>query len=88
MLRKNNMALGASLENTVVFDANGNSINDDGLRCVNEPVRHKILDIIGDLALCQGEIVGRYDGFCSSHKINNLILRELFNDDSNYAILE
>lgn len=77
-LRKNNLAIGASLENTIVFDDSGIPINKNGLRYSNEPVRHKILDIIGDLSMAQCDIVGRYDGFCPGHQINNLLLIELF----------
>jgi len=49
-LRGANRARGASLENTVVLDENG-VMNPDGLRCPDEFVRHKVLDLIGDLAL-------------------------------------
>lgn len=79
-LRKNNLALGASLENTIVFDDNGIPINKNGLRYSNEPIRHKILDVIGDLSLSQYEIIGRYDGFCPGHQLNNQLLVELFRD--------
>lgn len=85
-LRKNGLAIGASLENTVVFNENGFPIEGCRLRYENEPVRHKILDAIGDLSLCQCEIVGRYVAFCPGHGINNLLLRELFKDESNYEL--
>lgn len=86
-LRKDNLALGASLENTLVLDNQGKPMNKDGFRYVNEPIRHKILDIIGDLSLAQYKIIGQYDGFCSGHKINNILLLELFKDRSNFEIL-
>ena len=47
-LKKNNLALGGSLENAVVVGADG-PLNPEGLRYPDEFVRHKILDIIGDL---------------------------------------
>ena len=87
-LRKNHLALGASLDNTIVFDNNGCSINEDGLRLPNEPIRHKVLDVIGDLSLAQCNIKARFDSFCPSHKINNVILRALFEKSDNYEILE
>jgi UDP-3-O-[3-hydroxymyristoyl] N-acetylglucosamine deacetylase len=77
-LRQHKLALGASLENTVVFDNNGAAMNEKGLRYNNEPERHKILDVIGDLSLLQCELIGRYDGFCPGHGINNQLLFELF----------
>lgn len=84
-LRKNNLAVGASLDNTVVFDNAGRSLNPEGLRYPNEPVRHKVLDIIGDLSLSQYEIIGRYEAFCPGHNLNNLLLRELFMDNANFV---
>jgi len=43
-------ALGASFENSVVFDET-RLLNTEGLRYSDECVRHKVLDVIGDLAL-------------------------------------
>ncbi|MDR1362171.1 MAG: UDP-3-O-acyl-N-acetylglucosamine deacetylase [Holosporaceae bacterium] len=86
-LKRNHLALGSSLENTVVFDTNGLPLNESGLRFVNEPVRHKILDAAGDLALSGYRIHGQYDGFCSGHQLNNLLLRELFSSEKNYEIV-
>lgn len=86
-LRKNNLALGSSLENTVVFNNDGKPINKGGLRYENEHVRHKILDIVGDFSLSQYRIIGQYDGFCSGHQINNMLLFELFKDESNFEII-
>ncbi|MDR0632139.1 MAG: UDP-3-O-acyl-N-acetylglucosamine deacetylase [Holosporaceae bacterium] len=87
-LRKNNLAKGASLDNCVVFDDVGRPINKEGLRLPNEPVRHKILDVIGDLSLTRCNIVGRFDGFCPSHRINNRLLHALFEKDTNYEITQ
>ncbi|MGB2913624.1 MAG: UDP-3-O-acyl-N-acetylglucosamine deacetylase, partial [Pyrinomonadaceae bacterium] len=50
MLRKANLALGGSLDNAIVLTAEG-MLNETPLRYADEFVRHKILDIIGDLAL-------------------------------------
>ena len=47
-LKKNNLALGGSLENAIVVGKDG-PLNPEGLRYPDEFVRHKILDIIGDL---------------------------------------
>jgi UDP-3-O-[3-hydroxymyristoyl] N-acetylglucosamine deacetylase/3-hydroxyacyl-[acyl-carrier-protein] dehydratase len=48
-LRARGLALGASLENTVVLDDTG--VMNDGLRCPDEFLRHKVGDLVGDLAL-------------------------------------
>ena len=47
-IRKNNLALGASLDNAIVLDG-FKVVNQDGLRYTDECVKHKILDVIGDL---------------------------------------
>src|SRR3990167_4421247 len=49
-IRKQNLALGASLDNAVVLDEY-KILNQDGLRYKDEFVKHKILDVIGDLFL-------------------------------------
>lgn len=49
-LQKNNLALGGSLENAIVVQKDG-VMNPEGLRFEDEFVRHKMLDIIGDLKI-------------------------------------
>ena len=49
-LRKNNLALGGSVNNAIVID-DYKIVNEDGLRYKDEFVKHKILDAIGDLYL-------------------------------------
>jgi UDP-3-O-[3-hydroxymyristoyl] N-acetylglucosamine deacetylase len=86
--RKHNLALGASTQNTVIFDEKGTPINEGGLRFPDEPIRHKVLDIIGDLSLAQAEIEGQFDSFCPSHKMNNMILHKLFEEEDNYRFID
>ena len=87
-IKKNNLALGASLKNTVVYNDKGIPLNDEGLRLENESAKHKVLDIIGDLALSQYWIQGRVNCFCPSHKLNNILLRMLFSNPENYEFFE
>ena len=49
-LKQNNLALGGSLDNAIVIKKDG-VLNPDGLRFEDEFVRHKMLDIIGDLKI-------------------------------------
>ncbi len=49
-LQKQGLIKGGSLDNAVVFQG-GTVISHEGLRFPDEPVRHKILDLIGDLFL-------------------------------------
>ena len=83
MLRSNGLALGGSLDNAVVVGEN-KILNSDGLRFKDEFVRHKILDSIGDLYLAGAPIQGYFLGNKSGHHLNNLLLRSLFADKSNY----
>jgi UDP-3-O-[3-hydroxymyristoyl] N-acetylglucosamine deacetylase len=49
-----------------------------GLRHPDEAVRHKMLDALGDLALAQGPVLGRYIGIRAGHALTNRLLRALF----------
>lgn len=60
----------------VVFDADGSVINNK-LRWPDEPVRHKILDCIGDLALSGRIYVGRVVARRSGHKLNHVMAKTL-----------
>lgn len=65
-LQKNGLALGASLQNAVGMDQNG-VLNKEGLRYVNEFVRHKIVDIIGDMTLLGCPVLGHIVAYKSGH---------------------
>jgi UDP-3-O-[3-hydroxymyristoyl] N-acetylglucosamine deacetylase len=86
-LNQMNMALGASLANTLALDDSG-VVNRDTQRFADEFVRHKILDAIGDMALAGAPLIARFEGRKSGHATNNALLRALFSDPANYAVLE
>jgi UDP-3-O-[3-hydroxymyristoyl] N-acetylglucosamine deacetylase len=83
-MRERGLALGGTLENAVVFDGD-RVLSPGGLRHEDEPVRHKMLDAVGDLALAGGPILGRYTGERAGHALTNRLLRALFADPSAYA---
>ncbi|MFO0978404.1 MAG: UDP-3-O-acyl-N-acetylglucosamine deacetylase [Planctomycetaceae bacterium] len=60
----------------VVFNADGTVI-DNKLRWPDEPVRHKILDCIGDLALCGRSFSGHVVASRSGHKLNHVMAKTL-----------
>lgn len=72
-------ALGASLENTIVIE-DGAVLNPGGLQAEDEFVRHKLLDVIGDLFLAGGAIEGLYEAEQPGHALNNQLLRALASD--------
>ncbi len=77
-MQANGLALGGVPgENAVVFD--GEVIQAGaGLRHADEPVRHKMLDALGDLALAGLPIFGHYVGEKAGHSLTNTLLRALF----------
>ena len=76
-MRARGLALGGSLENAVVFDGD-RVLSPGGLRHPDEPVRHKMLDALGDLALAGGPLLCRYTGVRAGHAMTNRLLRKLF----------
>lgn len=86
-LRSIGLALGGSLENAIVID-NNKVLNPEGLRYDNEFVRHKILDAIGDMALLGYTMIGEYDAHAGSHHLNHLLTKKLYEDESNYEIID
>lgn len=84
-LRKAGLAKGGSLANAIVVD-DATVMNPEGLRWRDEFVRHKLLDVVGDIALAGGPISGRFVGHRTGHKLNNNLLRALFADAANYRI--
>jgi UDP-3-O-[3-hydroxymyristoyl] N-acetylglucosamine deacetylase len=75
-LRQRRLALGGSMDNAIVVD-NQRILNEDGLRCADEFVKHKILDAIGDLYLLGHSLIGSFTGYKSGHALNNQLLRDL-----------
>lgn len=75
-LRKNELALGASMDNAIALD-DYRVLNEDGLRYEDEFVKHKILDAIGDLYLLGHSLIGAFTGHKSGHALNNALLRKL-----------
>jgi UDP-3-O-[3-hydroxymyristoyl] N-acetylglucosamine deacetylase len=73
------LARGGSLDNAVVIDGD-RVMNTGGLRYADEPVRHKLLDAVGDLYLAGGPLVGHFRGHRSGHALTRRLLVELFSD--------
>ena len=82
-MRARGLALGGTLDNAVVFDGD-RVVSPGGLRHADEPVRHKMLDALGDLALAGGTVLGRYTGDRAGHAMTNRLLHALFADPDAY----
>ncbi len=71
-MRQNGLARGGSLENAVVVGKR--SVLNDSLRFPDEFVRHKILDLVGDLSLLGRPVVGHVIGRNGGHALNHHLL--------------
>ena len=80
-------ALGASFENSVVFDET-RLLNAEGLRYSDECARHKVLDVVGDLALAGLPLLGAYRSVRGGHKLNHAVLTALMADHSAWREVE
>ncbi|HUG43328.1 MAG TPA: UDP-3-O-acyl-N-acetylglucosamine deacetylase [Acidobacteriota bacterium] len=67
-LKRKGLIRGGSLDNAVVLSES--DIMNDSLRSADEFVRHKVLDLIGDLSLCGYPVVGRIRAFKAGHALH------------------
>ena len=86
-LKKHGMGRGADETNVIALNNAGDGTLNN-LMWPDEFVRHKIIDAIGDMATSGGFICGKLESYKGSHALNNLVLKKLFSDASNYDIVE
>jgi len=86
-LRRANLIRGGSLDNAIVLTPTG-MLNDTGLRFSDEFVRHKILDIVGDLALLGMPILGRVTAERSGHIMHAGLMSKLLRVRSAWDIVD
>jgi UDP-3-O-[3-hydroxymyristoyl] N-acetylglucosamine deacetylase len=67
-MRSKGLALGGSLDNAVVYGTHG-PLN-ESLRFEDEAVRHKILDLVGDLALLGAPLLGLIEAHAAGHALH------------------
>jgi UDP-3-O-[3-hydroxymyristoyl] N-acetylglucosamine deacetylase len=87
-LRGSGLIRGGSLENAVVLTPEGGVMNSEGLRFVDEFVRHKIIDIIGDLALFGMPLLGRVEAERTGHGVHTALVSRVLHDDSAWQITD
>ena len=83
-MRAQGLALGGTYLNAVVV-AGARVLSPGGLRHPDEPVRHKMLDAVGDLAVAGAPILGRYTGHRAGHTLTGRLVRALLSDERNFA---
>jgi UDP-3-O-[3-hydroxymyristoyl] N-acetylglucosamine deacetylase len=82
------LARGGSLDNAIVLTPEGGILNREGLRCADEFVRHKIIDIIGDLALLGMPVLGHVEAERSGHGVHTALVGRVLRDDSAWEIID
>jgi UDP-3-O-[3-hydroxymyristoyl] N-acetylglucosamine deacetylase len=77
-MRANNLALGGSLENAIVLTEHG--ILNEHLRFADEFVRHKIMDLIGDLALLNYRLLGHVVAYKAGHHLHSELVSKILDN--------
>ena len=85
-MRDMGLIRGASLDNAVCF-TRGGIANPEGLRFSDECCRHKVLDLIGDLALMGRPVLGRVVAERAGHAMHAALVHRLMTDSSLYEVV-
>lgn len=86
-LKARGMGRGANENNVIALnDAGDGTLNK--LLWKDEFVRHKIIDAVGDMFTSGGMVCAKLTSYKGSHALNNLVLKKLFSDASNYDIID
>lgn len=87
LLRKAGLIRGGSLENAIVVGRD-NILNPEPLRFLDEFARHKILDIIGDMALAGWQIIGKLHAERSGHGLHSQLVSHLLRHPETWELVE
>lgn len=86
LLRRKGLALGGSLDNAIVLGETG--VLNTSLRFEDEFVRHKILDVIGDLALVGHPLIGHLVTHRGGHALHASFARWLLEETDAWRLVE
>jgi UDP-3-O-[3-hydroxymyristoyl] N-acetylglucosamine deacetylase len=86
-LKARGLAKGGSLENSIVLDGEA-IVNPEGLRWVDEFVRHKTLDALGDLVTLEMPLMGHVVLYKAGHDIMNKLVRKIWDSPNSYRHVE
>lgn len=85
----NGLALGGSLANVIAIHWNRKSVlNEDGLRYHDEFIRHKVLDLVGDLALLGCPILGSVKAYKAGHAQHLGLMQAIVAAPHSWEIIE
>jgi UDP-3-O-[3-hydroxymyristoyl] N-acetylglucosamine deacetylase len=85
-MRDMGLIRGASLANAVCF-AQDRVLNEEGLRFPDEPCRHKILDLMGDLALIGRPLVGKVVAERAGHAMHAALVSRIMQEPGLYELV-
>ena len=85
-MRDMGLIRGATLDSAVCFDRE-RVLNDGGLRYPDEPCRHKVLDLIGDLALVGRPLLGHVIAERAGHAMHAALVSRIMSDPTLYEVL-
>ncbi|HEV2419505.1 MAG TPA: UDP-3-O-acyl-N-acetylglucosamine deacetylase [Terriglobia bacterium] len=86
-LRQAGLVRGGSLENAIVL-APGGVMNAEGLRFADEFCRHKMLDLIGDLALLGHPVAGHVVAHRGGHAMHYSLVSRLLKDQAAWRLVD
>jgi len=86
MLRQRGLALGGSLDNAIVLGETG--VLNNALRFDDEFVRHKILDVIGDLSLVGHPVIGHLVAHRGGHALHTAFAAKILEEVDAWRIVE
>jgi len=84
-MRANHLALGGSLENAIVLTEHG--ILNEHLRFPDEFVRHKILDLVGDLALLSYRLLGHVVAYKAGHRLHSELVTKILEHSEKWDLV-
>ena len=76
-IRARGLARGGSLDNAVLLLADGTAMNPSGMRGADEPLRHKALDVLGDLAMLGAPLMAKVRTVRPGHQLTNALARAI-----------
>ena len=77
---------GGSFENAIVLSDDG--VMSGALRAPDEFVRHKVLDLIGDVSLCGSPVIGHIRAYKAGHALHTALATALFRNASRWRVVE
>jgi UDP-3-O-[3-hydroxymyristoyl] N-acetylglucosamine deacetylase len=86
MLRQRGLALGGSLDNAIVLGETG--VLNNALRFEDEFVRHKILDVIGDLSLVGYPVIGHLVAHRGGHALHTAFAAKILEEVDAWRLVE